>query len=76
MAKKRRRIAKPEVPDVKFEVKEMGFNVPSVMSNREDDEELAFAGGGEVDYDTMNEDFALEGKTPGDEGEGTEDKKS
>lgn len=45
----RRPIKKPEVPDVKFEIRDEGCNVQGVMSYREEDEELGFAGGGD-DY--------------------------
>lgn len=45
----RRPVKKPDVPDVKFEVRDEGCNVAGVMSAREEDEELLFAGGG-VDY--------------------------
>lgn len=48
----RRPTKKPKVPDVKFEVRDEGCNVQGVMSYREEDEELLFAGGG---YDYRNE---------------------
>ena len=51
----RRPVKKPDVPDVKFEIRDEGCNVAGVMSNREEDEELLFAGGG-VDYrDAFND---------------------